>query len=360
MKDIWYLWISSILLAWSVVSGHPCNIDKMGRAACSGKSLLRPPNSLPRHIAILDLSFNSLTMPKSGPFLRSFSSLRCLNLSSNSIPTLSSSLFCNLGALRLLDLSSCGISYVHQKSFQGLKSLHSLLLNNNKLQSLDLSMFSASGILIHLDLRNNELPCGDKLAQLNVQRIHHVKLERNPSVCSDFLTPFQQAVPEREELQTQEIRASDYQTLSHRRKLQFLQTEATKRPSPLVNDTSSSTPSDKKAGKNWIYFAGFVLLAITISLLIALIAKCKLFQKNHASYHHQRLPDSRSTGSSHVEEEDMDMTYGRNQPISGVAVCHPEDDDGFIEDNYIVPNQDLKEEEEDLELEPHFKVGGPF
>ncbi|XP_025028023.1 leucine-rich repeat-containing protein 19-like isoform X2 [Python bivittatus] len=336
---------------------HPLG---MGRATCSGKSLLRPPNCLPRHITILDLSFNSLTMPKSGPFLRSFSSLHSLNISSNSIPTLSSSLFCNLGGLRLLDLSNCGISYVHRKSFQGLKSLHSLLLNNNKLQSLDLSMFPTSGILIHLDLRNNELSCRDALVQLKVQRIHHVKLQGNPSMCSDSLTPFQQEVPEREELQTQEIRASDYQTLRYRRKLQFLQTEATERPSPLVNDTSTTIPSNKKGGKNWIYFAGFVLLAVIISLLIALIAKCKLLQKNHASYHHQRLPDSRSIGSSHVEEGDMDMTYGRNQPISGVPVCLPEDDDGFIEDNYIVPNQDLKEEEEDLELEPHFKVGGPF
>lgn len=121
-----------------------------------------------------------------------------------------------------------------------------------------------------------------------------------------------------------------------------------------------TTPSTVTAGKNWIYFAGFVLLAIIISLLIALIVKCKLLQKKHASYHHQRLPDSRSIGSSHIEEGDMDMMYGRNQPISGASECYPEDDDGFIEDNYIVPNQDLKEEEEDLELEPHFKVGRSF
>ncbi|XP_026533847.1 leucine-rich repeat-containing protein 19-like isoform X2 [Notechis scutatus] len=356
MKNIWYLWISSILLPWSAVSGHPCNIDKMGQAACSGKSLLHPPKFLPMHITILDLSFNSLTMPKHGPFLRSFPSLHSLNLSSNSIPTLSSSLFCNLGALRLLDLSSCGISYVHRRSFRGLKSLHSLHLNNNKLQSLDLSIFPASGILVHLDLQNNELPCGHELVQLNVQRIHHIKLQGNISVCNDSLTPFQQAVPEKE-LQIQEIRPSDYETVSHRRKLQFLHIVSTKNPSSLENATAITTPSTQTAGKNWIYFAGFVLLAITISLLIALIVKCKLLQKKHASYHHQRLPDSRSIGSSHIEERDMDMTYGRNQPASE---CYPEDDDGFIEDNYIVPNQDLKEEEEDLELEPHFKIGISF
>ncbi|XP_013917096.1 PREDICTED: leucine-rich repeat-containing protein 19-like isoform X1 [Thamnophis sirtalis] len=361
MKSIGYLWISSILLPWSAVSGHPCNIDKMGRAACSGKSLLHPPNFLPRHITILDLSFNSLMMPKYGPFLRSFPSLHSLNLSSNSIPTLSPSLFCNLGALRLLDLSNCDISHVHRMSFRGLKSLHSLHLNNNKLQSLDLSIFPASGILAHLDLQNNELPCRHELIQLNVQRIHHIKLQGNPSVCSDSLSPFQQAVPGKEELQIQEIRTSDYEIVSHRRKLQFLHIGATKKPSSLENATAAiTTPSTQTAGKNWIYFAGFVLLAIILSLLIALIVKCKLLHKKHASYHHQRLPDSRSIGSSHIEEGDMGMAYGRNQPISGASECYPEDDDGFIEDNYIVSNQELKEEEEDLELEPHFKVGRSF
>ncbi|XP_070601197.1 type III endosome membrane protein TEMP isoform X2 [Erythrolamprus reginae] len=360
MKNIWYLWISSILLPWSVVSGHPCNIDKMGRAVCSGRRLLHPPSFLPRHITILDLSFNSLTMPKHGPFLSSFPSLRSLNLSSNLIPTLPSSLFCNLGALRLLDLSSCDISYVHQMSFRGLRSLRSLHLNNNKLQSLDFSVFPASGILVHLDLQNNELPCRRELVQLRVQRIHHIKLQGNPSVCKDSLTPFQQEVPEKEELQTQEIKTSDYETVSHRRKLQSVHIVTTMKPSALENATAITTPSTKTAGKNWIYFAVFVLLAITISLLIALIVKCKLLQKKRASYHHQRLPDSRSIGSSHIEEGDMDVTYGRNQPISGAAECFPEDDDGFIEDNYIVPNRDLKEEDEDLELEPHFKAGRSF
>uniref|UniRef100_A0A8D2J187 Chromosome 1 open reading frame 210 n=1 Tax=Varanus komodoensis TaxID=61221 RepID=A0A8D2J187_VARKO len=94
--------------------------------------------------------------------------------------------------------------------------------------------------------------------------------------------------------------------------------------------------SGRVAGRSWPYFAGFVLSAIGISILIVLVAKCKLLQRNHASYHHQRL----------------------NQPIDGAAGSPAEDDDGFIEDNYIEPNRDLKEEEEEVEgeLEPHFRV----
>ncbi|XP_013917099.1 PREDICTED: leucine-rich repeat-containing protein 19-like isoform X3 [Thamnophis sirtalis] len=240
MKSIGYLWISSILLPWSAVSGHPCNIDKM---------------------------------------------------------------------VQSIDIEETGSQW-----------------ERRNIKEISLSLWTNQAV---------------------------TKPMRNHSLYSTEKT--------HSELQIQEIRTSDYEIVSHRRKLQFLHIGATKKPSSLENATAAiTTPSTQTAGKNWIYFAGFVLLAIILSLLIALIVKCKLLHKKHASYHHQRLPDSRSIGSSHIEEGDMGMAYGRNQPISGASECYPEDDDGFIEDNYIVSNQELKEEEEDLELEPHFKVGRSF
>uniref|UniRef100_A0A8C0EU41 Chromosome 1 open reading frame 210 n=1 Tax=Bubo bubo TaxID=30461 RepID=A0A8C0EU41_BUBBB len=78
---------------------------------------------------------------------------------------------------------------------------------------------------------------------------------------------------------------------------------------------STTTPPAGKGGRSWPYLVGFLVAAIGISVLIALAAKCKLFHKNFASYRHRPMEDA-------------------------------EDDDGFIEDNYIQPSEQLPEEEE--------------
>uniref|UniRef100_A0A8C3PNJ7 Chromosome 1 open reading frame 210 n=1 Tax=Calidris pygmaea TaxID=425635 RepID=A0A8C3PNJ7_9CHAR len=88
----------------------------------------------------------------------------------------------------------------------------------------------------------------------------------------------------------------------------------------------STTPPTMKGGRSWPYLVGFLVSAISISLLIALAAKCKLFHKNFASYRHRPLPEASSIGGSPMEDT--------------------EDDDGFIEDNYIQPSEQLPEDEE--------------
>uniref|UniRef100_A0A8D0KIF5 Uncharacterized protein n=1 Tax=Salvator merianae TaxID=96440 RepID=A0A8D0KIF5_SALMN len=378
MKGAYYFWCSSMLWTWVAVSEHPCSIDKEGRASCSRKGLLHAPASLPRHINTLDLSFNSLTIPRHGLFLKGFLSLRSLNLSSNSIPTVHSMLFHNLHALHLLDLSNCSISYIHPKTFLGLKNLHTLLLTNNKLKALDPSVFPIPGALVHLDVRNNKLTYTEELAQLFVQGIDHVRLQGNPWTHNNSITYFQQGLKQQEtkliydnshlESHDEAIQTWDKQDISRGQKFRVRRDSESPTPASPGNETSTLGNTNKleKTGRNWPYFIAFVLLAIAISVLIAVVAKCKLLQRNRASYHHQRLPDSRSVGSSHAEEAGVDVAYGRNPPIPGATGYHAEDDDGFIEDNYIEPNQDLREEgeeekeeeeeEEEEDLAPHFKL----
>lgn len=79
---------------------------------------------------------------------------------------------------------------------------------------------------------------------------------------------------------------------------------------------------------------GFVLIAITLSLLIAAAAKCKVFHRYFRSYRHRPLPENEWAAESQSE-------------LPGVPIPHQDDEDGFIEDNYIQPEDHQKEEDED-------------
>ncbi|XP_074859509.1 type III endosome membrane protein TEMP isoform X2 [Carettochelys insculpta] len=363
MDHPWYLCVCSLLCAWPTAAGHPCSIDNEGWADCSGKSLLHTPDFLPGNITSLDLSFNSLAMPKSGTLLVHFPSLRALNLSNNNIPTLYPAVFSNLWALHLVDLSSCNTSCLHPKTFQGLSNLHTLLLKNNKLQILRLPALLAFRTLVHLDLRNNDLISVDAFVLQQMDRTPQVLLQGNPCVRNCSMYPFQQWLPQRQavhilcaslpEFQGLEVKILSSLDLDCRRKQWFprVQRSVTTEPHATVqgNDTTTRPPA-RKGGNSWPYLVGFLISAVGISILIALAAKCKLFHKHFASYRHRPLPDTTSMVDNHAEDG---AAWGKNQPMPSAAGLQLEDDDGFIEDNYIQPSEQLKEEDE---LEPHFSL----
>ncbi|KAM6305872.1 type III endosome membrane protein TEMP [Aegotheles albertisi] len=344
------LGVCSLLCTWSVVMGHPCSLDHQGWADCSGKSLLHAPSSLPRNITGLDLSFNSLLVPRHGTLLTRFPSLRSLNLSSNALLVLSPAVFSNLGALRLLDLSSCSITYLHKDTFKGLGKLHTLLLRNNNLQELKVPFFLPLKALFHLDLQHNVLVSVDTLSLQLMDTVPQVQLEGNPWVCDCTAHPLQQWLRRRQAVQVtcasppglrgREVAALDSQDLGCQMKQRFPREVSTAQQITVTHDNTTTLPS-RTGGRSWPYLVGFLVAAIGISILIALAAKCKLVQKNFASYRHRPLPETSSIGGSPMEDGSCE-----SHPMPGAADLQAEDDDGFIEDNYIQPSEQLPEEEE--------------
>ncbi|NXI01619.1 LRC19 protein, partial [Pachycephala philippinensis] len=293
------------------------------------------PSSLPRNITSLDLSFNSLVMPHHRTLLKHFPSLHSLNLSSNAKLTLSPAVFSNLGALRLLDLSSCGITYIHTDTFKGLGNLHTLLLRNNSLQELDVPFLLPLKALFYLDLQHNALVCVDTWSLQLMETVPQVRLEGNPWVCDCSVHPLQQWLQrrrgERRGWVAGEVlgRGNPEFRMCHRLTM------------CLSCATATALPAGK-GGRSWPYLVAFIVTAIGISILIALAAKCKLVHKNFASYRHRPLPEISSIGGSPMEDSSRwDRGSFGSQSIPDAADLQAEDDDGFIEDNYIQPSEQL-------------------
>ncbi|NXB78638.1 LRC19 protein, partial [Donacobius atricapilla] len=301
------------------------------------------PSSLPRNITSLDLSFNSLVTPHDRTLLKHFPSLHSLNLSSNAKLTLTPAVFSNLGALRLLDLSSCSITYIHMDTFKGLGNLHTLLLRNNSLQELDVPFLLPLKALFHLDLQHNALVSVGTWSLQLMETVPQVHLEGNPWVCDCSAHPLQLWLQHRRG----EQRGCVAGDVSGRwnpecRRLENGEHWVCHRLTMCLSCVTATALPAGKGGRSWPYLVGFLVTAVGISILIALAAKCKLVHKNFASYRHRPLPEISSIGGSPMENSSSwDRGSCGSHSIPDAADLQAEDDDGFIEDNYIQPSVQL-------------------
>lgn len=110
----------------------------------------------------------------------------------------------------------------------------------------------------------------------------------------------------------------------------------------------------------WSYLAAGLGTILAISLFVVMVVKFRLFHRFLASYRHSLLQEA--DGVSQYGQEDLSFpsnVSGRMEVVGGTVNGLDDDDDGFIEDNYIQTSEkeraererevEVEEEEEDTE-----------
>ncbi|XP_057397357.1 slit homolog 3 protein isoform X3 [Balaenoptera acutorostrata] len=132
---------------------------------CSNKGLRTLPKGIPKDVTELYLEGNHLTaVPKELPTLRH---LTLIDLSNNSIGTLTNYTFSNMSHLSTLILSYNRLRCIPIHSFNGLRSLRVLTLHGNDISSVPEGSFNDLTSLSHLALGTNPLHCDCSLRWLS-------------------------------------------------------------------------------------------------------------------------------------------------------------------------------------------------
>lgn len=104
----------------------------------------------------------------------------------------------------------------------------------------------------------------------------------------------------------------------------------------------------------WSYLAAGLGTVLTISLLVVITIKFRVFHRFLASYRHSLLQEADGVSQYGQEEAPFpNSVIGRMGVLGGTGELD-EDDDGFIEDNYIQASEKdraERERKENVEIE---------
>uniref|UniRef100_W5MH37 Si:ch73-185c24.2 n=1 Tax=Lepisosteus oculatus TaxID=7918 RepID=W5MH37_LEPOC len=288
------------------------------------------------NVTVLDLSGNflDLTETRNQKQLERFQSLVFLNLTGNYLPLLERKTFNSLQNLQVLDLSSCHIKQIKAGAFQGFPKLKSLLLRNNKLWGSLTTAIQDLTVLSFLDLHGNRL---DKPQPSSLEWLKGVGNVIWPSGSDDMILK-----PENNSEVWGLKGASIGENEIHHTTWRSGQRKLLEATVDKYNTTGAETlnalfipaasKDDGKSGNSWQYLIAVLVTAISLSVFIALVVKCKLCHDYLASYRHTLL--SETDTASRCDTESLEAGLAGRGPQSS-ASCELEDDDGFIEDNYI-------------------------
>ncbi|XP_061539862.1 type III endosome membrane protein TEMP isoform X1 [Phycodurus eques] len=109
----------------------------------------------------------------------------------------------------------------------------------------------------------------------------------------------------------------------------FANTSTQPTATPAPNDTRKTT------SHRWEFLVAVLATAISISILMALLAKCQVLRRYLASYRHTRLRETDTVGQCEQSGLEVGFDMHGECEMNPHHLVSAEDDDGFIEDNYI-------------------------
>ncbi|XP_043098395.1 type III endosome membrane protein TEMP [Puntigrus tetrazona] len=325
-------WVSGSCYTLQTVG--PCTVNSETAAFdCGGKRLTSIPKHIWLNVTELDLSDNLLDLTHSDSFsrLNLFSHLVSLNLSGNYLPLLLKDHLYSLSSLKVLDLRRCKLATVEANALVTLSSLQMLLLGD--IQSTAVKDLRLREFVEHRGEQDTRQKVGDTALKRMGQD------DRNDGYSKD---------------------------VNYGASLRKLLTDEPPTTNSSNNGTKIKKEDDPKtSSESWKVLVAVLGSAITLSVLIALMAKFKVLHKYLASYRHSRLSEVDAT--SQCDPANFEVGFStQGGPGTRAAAPHDieEDDDGFIEDNYIQTSESERAaraaaltDDEDEEEEIEFSIG---